>query len=212
MTIFINNEASSTKTFQLPVFELLTVTMVGGGASSPIGFNDDGLYISSAGGSSGASIVYYPIFKAQIQNAVSVVTYCAAGGNNGSAGEDSYIEFHDANNQILLKLIAGGGKAASTYHNNIVVSGEGGKASVQRFNGKSGDCGMALPPSCSTSFGGNGGDSYFAAGGQGALRYNNSNDIPSINPQPGQLGSGAGGCVVNSTPQKGGDGLIIIHV
>lgn len=210
MTIFINNEASSTQTFQLPDFELINVTIVGGGSSSPAGYNDDGLYISSAGGSAGASIVFHPIFKTQIENAVTVVTYCAAGGNNGSNGEDSYIEFRDVNNQALLKLIAGGGKAPSNH--NVIVSGEGGKATVQHFNGKLGDCGMALPPSCATSFGGNGGDSYFAAGGQGALRYNGSNDIPAINPQPGQLGSGAGGCVVNSTPQKGGDGLIIIHI
>lgn len=210
-TSIINKEPGTIVTHTLPQVDVLFVTLQAAGGGSQPGLEQDGLYMSSGSGGSGASLVHWPVFLQDFTNSTKLNLYSGK-ATSGGDGESSYAELTDDSGTVLMKYEVSGGKAGGSDTEDVTLPGEGGENAFQSaFNGKSGQFGMCLPPSAGTAFGPPGAASYYGAGGKGSLRFTDTNGTPSLNAEEGTLGSGAGGSSSGSAAAKGGDGFVIIE-
>ncbi len=204
--------AGTSVSFAIPDhIDIIFVNMVAAGGGANVGKIEDGLSISSGSGSSGVSLVNWPVFLTRdFPSAKTAVLYCGQ-GIAGQDGEASWLKLEDAVGHELVTYRCDPGLAGGLDPDDITIPGEQTLSLYNSlFDGKRGIDGALLPASCGTVFGSNGADSFFAKGGIGALRFS-LDGVPSVSGQNGTNGSGASSSVFGGEACSGGNGFVMIH-
>ena len=185
-----------------PDIPMVWLTMIGGGGAGGIGQNGS-MFSGGGGGGAGAALVSVPI---AVNSRQSLQLFVGQGGTASNPdGQDSIVRLYDVNNNLISQFTAQGGKGAL-----FDVAGASGVASAKHvLSGDNGAAGSIVMPSMGSAPGGNGGSSFFAAGGLGALTATNG----SLTGTNGVNGSGGGGSAIGSSAGgNGGNGFIRITI